>query len=269
MATSTDTPARKRRRTTDPTDFAADDADDTDATPDTPDTPPADNLIPIRLDLTVDGHRINETFCWSASEQTLTPALFAAQLSSDLGLPATAAPAIADHLSEQLALHVTTSSRPAGGESRHIVRLEVRIGRVVLRDQFEWDLSESSNNPDAFAERLCADVGLRSDHVPAVAHALREQLAELVEFEEKRARGPSLAPADAVRPIGDVERWQPRMECLTAEEKEKLERKEKREARLQRRNRGKADSGARQPRSGARARRGGVRKISEPYSRRR
>ena len=50
-------------------------------------------------------------------------------------------------------------------ESRHIVRLDVRIGRVVIRDQFEWDLSERMNNADAFAERLCADLGLNTEHV--------------------------------------------------------------------------------------------------------
>lgn len=110
----------------------------------------------------------------------------------------------------------------------------------MVRDQFEWDLA-CANSPEAFAEALCADLGLATQHVPAVAHAIREQLVELTEFQHKRASCPVLTQQDVIR-TGPVNIWEPTVECLTVEETERLERKEKREARLQRRNRGKADA---------------------------
>lgn len=200
--------------------------------------PPADALIPIRLDLTVDNHHIQETISWNADEKHITPSKFAAMFCADLNLPQSTQETIIEQITEQITSH---DARIIGQESRHVVRLDVRIGRVVVRDQFEWDLSENMNNADAFAERLCCDLGLGTEHVPMVAHGVREQLVELAEFEDKRQSGPVLGEHDVVRGLNGMEGWQPSVECLTVEEQEKLERKEKREARLQRRNRGKAD----------------------------
>lgn len=110
----------------------------------------------------------------------------------------------------------------------------------MVRDQFEWDLSSRANSPEAFAERLCADLGLRTEHVPLVAYAIREQLIEMAQFQDVRQRCRVLSPREAVRQ-GAVDAWAPSVDCLTTEEQERLERKEKREARLMRRNKGKAE----------------------------
>lgn len=199
--------------------------------------PPApDTLIPIRLDVTVDNRRIQDTFSWNALETIVTPHAFAAMLIADLNLPSSAHAPIVEQINEQIAAHSVT---PAHRESRHVVHLDVRIGRVVVRDQFEWDLADTSNAPDAFADCLCADLGLNTDHVPTVAHALREQLVELAHFQDKRQSCPVVTVSHAIRTNPTA--WQPTVQCLTVDQQEKLERKEKREARLQRRNRGKAD----------------------------
>lgn len=226
-------------------------------------TLPPDDLVPIHIDVTVDNHRVQDTFSWNVEERSITPQSFATMLAADLGLPQAMVPEIVDQISEQIAAHVASApvpsptpapvvaSPPQGGgpltasnprrmrESRHIVRLNVRIGRVVLHDQFEWDLQDTLNNPDTFAESLCADVGLGTDHVGTVAHALRSQLAELAQFQERRQTCALVSEQNAVRKNADG--WYPVVECLSLEQKEKLERKEKREARLQRRNRGKSD----------------------------
>lgn len=34
------------------------------------------------------------------------------------------------------------------------------MGRIVYRDQFEWDINNAENSPEQFAECLCADMGL-------------------------------------------------------------------------------------------------------------
>lgn len=202
-----------------------------------------ETLIPIKLDVSVENHRIQETFSWNPNEKHVTPKAFAAILCSDLGLPLSAQELIIEQMNEQISAQPTHIIQQ---ESRHIVRLDIRIGRIVVRDQFEWDLSENLNSADAFSERLCADLGLSTEHVPAVAYAVREQLVELAEFEDKRQSGPVIDQTNTIRPLLGSELWQPTVTCLTFEEQEKLERKEKREARLQRRNRGKVDTFGRQ-----------------------
>ncbi|KAI0564224.1 SNF5/SMARCB1/INI1 [Gracilaria domingensis] len=199
---------------------------------------PSDALIPIRLDLTFDNHRIQETLTWNLLESQITPLTFATILADDLNLPESARDAISEAIKEQIASYVPP--KQPQDECRHVVRLDIRIGRIVIRDQFEWDLSAHQNSPEAFAEGLCADLGLNSEHVPPVAHAIREQLLELAEFQDKRQKCAVLREKDVVR-SGGVERWEPEVECLSVEEQERLERKERREARLMRRNRGKAE----------------------------
>lgn len=199
---------------------------------------PSDALIPIRLDLTFDNRRVQETLSWNLLETQITPLTFASILAADLSLPDSARDTIADTIKEQIEAFVPP--RQPQKECRHVVRLDLRVGRIVIRDQFEWDLSSSENSPEAFAEALCADLGLNTEHVPHVAHAIREQLLELAEFQDKRQRCPVLKENDVIRLQG-VEAWEPGVECLTVEEQERLERKERREARLMRRNRGKAE----------------------------
>lgn len=208
--------------------------------------PQTEPLVPIRLDLSVDGRRVQESFTWNLREKHMNPNAFAAQLAWDLGLPESGCEQIAEAMQEQIAAFVPPSS-VSRGECRHVVRLDMRIGRVVIRDQFEWDLHDPQNSPEAFAERLCADLGLNTEHVAAVAHAVREQLVELAEFRDKRQRCAVLGEADVLRSVDQLGMWEPAIVCLSVEEQERLERKEKREARLQRRNRGKAETYGRGP----------------------
>ncbi|CAN8075415.1 unnamed protein product [Agarophyton chilense] len=198
---------------------------------------PSDALVPIRLDLTFDNHRIQETLTWNLLESQITPLTFATILADDLNLPDSARDTISEAIKEQIASFVPPKQPQT--ECRHVVRLDIRVGRIVIRDQFEWDLSAHQNSPEAFAERLCADLGLNSEHVPPVAHAIREQLLELAKFQDKRQKCAVLHEKDVVR--SGVQGWEPEVECLSVEEQERLERKERREARLMRRNRGKAE----------------------------
>lgn len=62
-------------------------------------------------------------------------------------------------------------------DTRVIIRLNIHVGNMSLVDQFEWDLSETSNSPEQFATRLCAELGLGGEFVTAVAYSIRGQLA--------------------------------------------------------------------------------------------
>lgn len=48
------------------------------------------------------------------------------------------------------------------GELIRVIKLNVRMGGYVLRDEFEWDVNNPSNSPEEFAACLCADLGLGS-----------------------------------------------------------------------------------------------------------
>lgn len=39
-------------------------------------------------------------------------------------------------------------------------QLNVHVGNISLVDQFEWDMTEMENNPEEFATKLCAELGI-------------------------------------------------------------------------------------------------------------
>lgn len=41
----------------------------------------------------------------------------------------------------------------------------------------EWDMSEKENNPESFALKLCAELGLGGEFVTAIAYSIRGQLS--------------------------------------------------------------------------------------------
>jgi len=50
-----------------------------------------------------------------------------------------------------------------------------------LQDQFEWDIQNDPNvYPDLFARVLAADLGLNRELQVAIAHSIRQQIAEYV-----------------------------------------------------------------------------------------
>jgi hypothetical protein len=203
-----------------------------------------DELIPIRIDLNVRGAPVTEYLTWDVTETALSPTDFATQLVSDLQLPQQAISAIASSITDQIEAKISLGQakglRAQAEESRQILRLNIRVGRVVLRDQFEWDIADSTNCPEAFAESLCADLGLGREFVPAVACHVREQLLELAEAEQPHARCRALDSQSVIRPLDVASAWQPMVERLNVTQQENLELKERREARLARRNRSRA-----------------------------
>lgn len=40
------------------------------------------------------------------------------------------------------------------------MQLNIHVGNISLVDQFEWDMSESDNSPEDFAQTLCAELGV-------------------------------------------------------------------------------------------------------------
>ena len=55
-------------------------------------------------------------------------------------------------------------------EQIRTISVNVRIGRVVYRDKFEWDINNPDNLPEDFAACVCADLGLGDEFVLPIAH---------------------------------------------------------------------------------------------------
>ncbi|KAJ1975922.1 Chromatin structure remodeling complex protein sfh1 [Dimargaris xerosporica] len=91
---------------------------------------------------------------------------------------------------------------------RVTIALDLQVGRQLLRDQFEWDLSTSLDDenmmamPEAFARTLTAELGLGGEFVSLIAYSIRDQLVrhqrERMDHEVESAGTPSLTRPDAI-----------------------------------------------------------------------
>lgn len=135
-------------------------------------------LVPIRLDIDIEGQKLRDTFTWNKSETLITPEQFAEVLCDDLELPSSSfVPAIASSIRQQCE-QFSTDMIPEDEEDRRvIIKLNIHVGNISLVDQFEWDLSNPLNSPEQFARKLCADLGLGGEFVTTIAYSIRGQLS--------------------------------------------------------------------------------------------
>ena len=64
------------------------------------------------------------------------------------------------------------------GEIIRKIKLDIRIGEIVVSDQFEWDINNPDNKPEEFAISLCADLGLDSEFILPITHSIKSQILE-------------------------------------------------------------------------------------------
>ncbi len=132
-------------------------------------------------------------------------------------------------------MDAAASDEAAFGDMRIVVKLDLHVGSLHLRDQFEWPLFPGRGvAPEDFARLLAADLGVGGEFVPVVAHAIREQvvLARLNFGEAEQA--PPLRKR-ALRVDGAEEDWEPEVRVLDEEEMERIFREKERSTRRMRR----------------------------------
>ncbi|CAH1230661.1 SWI/SNF-related matrix-associated actin-dependent regulator of chromatin subfamily B member 1-like isoform X1 [Branchiostoma lanceolatum] len=195
----------------------------------------AEVLIPIRLDMEIDGHKLRDTFTWNKNEQIITPEQFGEILCDDLELPSLSfVPAIAQAIKTQIEAYPTDNILEEQKDQRVILKLNIHVGNISLVDQFEWDMSEKDNSPETFALKLCQELGLGGEFVTAIAYSIRGQLSW-----HQRTYAFSEAPLPtveiAVRNQGEADQWCPFLETLTDAEMEKKIRDQDRNTRRMRR----------------------------------
>ena len=75
------------------------------------------------------------------------------------------------------------------GELVRPIKLNVRLGNVLLRDQFEWDVNNPHNSPEDFANSLVADLALSPEFTVLIAFQIREQINEYQRAAQMERRG--------------------------------------------------------------------------------
>lgn len=176
-------------------------------------------LVPIKIDIELDEfYRLRESFSWNLNgtlfilflpslyeisinlvlwvDSVTEPSHFASLLCDDLDLSRESfVEKIALQIQKQIdewtlaysfllsqGQSVFESIREmSGGEVRVIVKLELNLGNVELKDRFEWDLctcptfgrSRMTNSagvtPETFAHVLCQDLGLGGEWVNVIS----------------------------------------------------------------------------------------------------
>jgi SNF5 / SMARCB1 / INI1 len=159
-------------------------------------------LVPIRLDVESEKHKLRDTFTWNAHETTVPLDWFAEILCEDFAIPPDRSfiHLVQKSIQEQLsdyhphALNTDEDELDAGEETsageldpalpytaykdddmRIPIRLDITVGTHNLSDQFDWDINNPDNNPERFAAQLCSDLSLSAEFATAVAHSIREQ----------------------------------------------------------------------------------------------
>lgn len=143
--------------------------------------PTADNLVPIRLDIEIDGQRFKDAFTWNPSDPDSEVVVFAKRTVKDLKLPPAFVTQIAQSIQSQL-----TDFRSYEGQDMFVgekivpIKLDLRVNHTLIKDQFLWDLNNFESDPEDFARTFCKDLAIEDPEVgPAIAFAIREQLYEI------------------------------------------------------------------------------------------
>ena len=191
-------------------------------------------LVPIRLDLEHEGVRVRDTFVWNKNEKVLTPEKFSEILCDDLDIPFNPfSSLIAQSILSQCELHPSDNVANEQDDRRVLINLNVHVGNMCLRDQFEWDLSNSENCPEEFARSICVEKGLGGEFMTAIAYSIRGQLSwyyRTYPFSEARN-----VIENPYRGMQDCEEWTPVTQALSDAEIDKRMRDQDRNTRRIRR----------------------------------
>ncbi|KAL6605747.1 SNF5-domain-containing protein, partial [Neocallimastix californiae] len=139
-------------------------------------------LVPIRIDIDLNGVKFRDSFTWNLNETLITPEYFAEIICEDFNLSHSVyQPVIVKAIKEQIDEYYMYSQtgETEGNEykdTNNVYDLDIIVGDQWLKDQFEWDLCNKRNNPEEFAEKLIEDLGLEPEFKTAIAHSIREQI---------------------------------------------------------------------------------------------
>ncbi|KRX09116.1 Lambda repressor-like, DNA-binding domain [Pseudocohnilembus persalinus] len=135
-----------------------------------------DCLVPISVDAEVDGLRYKDFFCWNVSEPQLTPEQFAKIICEENNFPQQIESEISSSIKRAITNFKPYQYTNSSEENLRIIEIQIRINKIQYKDQFEWDISDQNNNPEAFAWSVAEELGLPGEFATRIAHSLREQI---------------------------------------------------------------------------------------------
>ncbi|TKA45542.1 hypothetical protein B0A54_04081 [Friedmanniomyces endolithicus] len=226
-----------------------------------------EELVPVRLDIELDKLRLRDTFTWNLHEKLISPDMLTEYLLEDLRIPPDTLHEVSrqvkGEMQEQIQNfypHVIVEDGPLepgqpyynhkDDEMRIAIKLNITIGRIILMDQFEWDLNNPLNSPEEFARHMAWENALSGEFTTAIAHSIREQSQLYTKslyltghnFDGRPVEDLELKEAFLPTPIHSVFRpqnsqkdWMPYMSEMSEAEFERLETSMMREHRAQKR----------------------------------
>ncbi|KAG0664242.1 SWI/SNF chromatin-remodeling complex subunit [Rhodotorula mucilaginosa] len=132
-------------------------------------------------------------------------------------------------------------------ELRLVIKLDITLDSIQLVDQFEWDISDPNNSPEAFAEAFAAELGLSGEFVTAISHSIREQIDFYTRslcilgyapgrgIADEELRRDFLPPLQEPFRTDTADDFTPALNQLVSEEVERHDREHEREIRRKRR----------------------------------
>ncbi|KAI8892656.1 hypothetical protein BC833DRAFT_625618 [Globomyces pollinis-pini] len=196
-------------------------------------------LVPIRLEFDLNGYKVVDQFTWNLNEKLLTAEKFAEYLCFDLDLnPQIYQQSISRSIKTQIEEYrkfYRYFDVPTQQDTRITIRIDVSVGKVQLRDRFEWDLA-STDSPEAVANGLCSDLSLGGEFSTLVAHSIREQIFKAKQSGDFES---SFAIEKPFRSEEEARTWAPFVDCGEREDDDSVENtiEQDRKARLLRRQR--------------------------------
>lgn len=110
-------------------------------------------LVPIRLDMEIEGQRLRDVLTWNKNEKLISIDLFAQLLCEDLELnPEAFVGPIVNSMKNQIDEFPTANLLAEQPDQRVIIKLNINVGNISLIDQFEWDMQASENDPEELLE---------------------------------------------------------------------------------------------------------------------
>jgi hypothetical protein len=101
---------------------------------------------------------------------------------------------------------------------RVVINLDIHVGSLYLKDQFEWPLFSHTVTPEEFTTILCNDIGVSGEFIPTIAHSIREQLVlARLNFDEANVTKELIVYREE-----DESDWEPSVKFLNEEEKEQM-----------------------------------------------
>ena len=204
-----------------------------------------DNLIPININVELEGIKYKDNLLWNLNEPYLTEDSIAHILANDNNLPSSFEKEISSQIKRQINSY-KKFNKMDDKEIIKTIKIDILIGDLEYKDQFEWDIANPDNDPEEFAKNVCKDLGLGTEFVVPITHNIREQILELQKtasseknnfyyggnYYKQPNKKNVIDENNYIREIfTDTSEWDPEVKHINEEEIKKFEKKEERKYR--------------------------------------